>query len=98
MSVINQYPLLGNTLMKLFGKRISQKALDHFNLSAEKADRRLAMETGQPDFISAILRNGLSEKGDQNQENKWTMSRAEIHSNSWLYVTIICIDHCPARS
>ena len=85
MGAVNQFPLLATILHKhLIPKSLVQKSEDHFNLAAEKADRRLRMGTERPDFMSAILKNGLNEKGGQYQEDERIMSRAEIHSNAFV--------------
>ncbi len=86
MGVVNQFPSLNAVLMSLIPKSVIQKGLDHFNLGARKVDRRLEMGTERPDFLSAILKNGLSEKEGQYKEDERIMSRAEIHSNAFMYV------------
>lgn len=89
LNVLNQFPLLYSVLMKLIGKSIAESATDHFYISAEMADERLAMGSSRPDFISAMLKNGLSEEECKNQENKQVISRAEIHSNAFMYCTFL---------
>jgi hypothetical protein len=88
MGVVNQFPWLNALLMRLIPKSVVQKGLDHFNLGARKVDRRLEMGSERPDFISAILKNGLSEKEGQYEEDERIMSKAEIHSNGFMYVEI----------
>ncbi|KAL1969170.1 hypothetical protein VTN77DRAFT_424 [Rasamsonia byssochlamydoides] len=83
MGVVNQFPLLDAVLQKLIPRHIKQKALDHFNFGAAKVDRRLKMETDRPDFISALLQNGLSEEYGADQK---MLSREEIHSNAFILI------------
>lgn len=91
MGIVNQLPLLSTVVQRLIPQYIKQKLLDHFNLGAAKADRRLKMETDRPDFVSVLLQNGLSEQEDRNEEDrKMTMSRAELHSNAFMCVTSFC--------
>lgn len=86
MGAINQFPALNAVLQKMIPQSVIQKGVDHFNLGARRVDRRLEMGTGRPDFISAILKNGLSEKEGQYQEDAKVMSRAEIHSNAFILI------------
>lgn len=85
LGAINQFPLLANIFQKyLIPKSLAQKSDDHFNMTAEKVDRRLRMGSERPDFMSSILRNGLKETGGQYQEDKKIISTAEIHSNAFM--------------
>jgi cytochrome P450 len=88
MGAMNQFPLLNAVLTSMIPKSVIQKGLDHFNLGARKVDRRLELGTERPDFLSAILKNGLSEKEGQYEEDERIMSRAEIHSNAFMYVAV----------
>ena len=63
-----------------------------FNLTVEKADRRLLKGTERPDFMSAILKNGVDDGNEKLQKDKRMMTRHEIHANSTLYV------FCPISS
>ncbi|KAF2186550.1 benzoate 4-monooxygenase cytochrome P450 [Zopfia rhizophila CBS 207.26] len=81
-----QFPAFYAVLMRIIPKSILQKGIDHFNLSAEKVDKRLGMGTARPDFMSAMLKNGLSEKDGHYQENEKIMSRAELHSNAYILI------------
>lgn len=87
MGAAQQFPLLQKLLDRLVPKKVKQQSLDHFNLSAEKVDRRLEKGASRPDFMSAILRNGLSDKPDQHHGEDRVMSRAEIHSNAFMSVS-----------
>ena len=88
VGVVNQFPALAWALEKCIPAKVKQQGLDHFNLTAEKVDKRLEMgDTERPDFMSAMLKNGLIEKeGEQYQENEKVMSRAEIHSNAFIII------------
>ncbi|KAK5678023.1 hypothetical protein LTS12_029425, partial [Elasticomyces elasticus] len=56
-----------------------------FNLTVEKADRRLLKGTERPDFMSAILKNGIVEGNEMPKGDQRVMSRNEIHANAALY-------------
>lgn len=56
-----------------------------FNLTVEKADRRLLKGTERPDFMSAILKNGIVEGNEMPKGDQRVMSRHEIHANAALY-------------
>ena len=56
-----------------------------FNLTVEKADRRLLLGKERPDFMSAILKNGFVEGDVAPRADQKMMSRHEIHANSALY-------------
>ncbi|KAF2136205.1 uncharacterized protein K452DRAFT_322568 [Aplosporella prunicola CBS 121167] len=85
-NAVNQFPFWSALLGHCIPKRVRQGELDHFNLSAAKVDRRLKLGSERPDFISAMLKNGLTEgKGDY-RNGKLVMSRAEIHSNAFLLI------------
>ncbi|KAF2817316.1 benzoate 4-monooxygenase cytochrome P450 [Mytilinidion resinicola] len=86
LGAVNQYPAFSAVLQKMIPASIIQKGVDHFNLSARKVDRRLEMGAERPDFVSAILKNGLSEKEGQYAEAETIMTRAEIHSNAFILI------------
>jgi cytochrome P450 len=86
MGVANQFPFINAILQKLIPESIKQQGLDHFNLSAHKVDSRLRMLTDRPDFMSSLLKNGLSDSDKKNEEDVKTLSRAELHSNAFMYV------------
>jgi hypothetical protein len=60
--------------------------VEHFDLAARRVDRRLETKTTRPDFMSAILQNGLSESKEQDRYGPRMTTRAEIHSNAFMYV------------
>ena len=79
--------LLLDSLLKLFiPKETLRKAEEHFQLAAQKVDRRLEASITRPDFMSAILQNGVSERKGQYLDSERIMSRAEIHSNAFMFV------------
>ena len=84
--IAGQFPWAQKLLVTLIPPRLMQKAKDHFNLSARKADRRLASKTGRADFMSAILKGGLSEQPGLYRGTEKIMTRDEVHSNSLMLV------------
>lgn len=86
-AAVHQFPLIKSILMRMVPRSVMQKGLDHFKLTAEKVDKRLAMKSDRPDIISFALKNGLREGHSLLASDKEkTMSRAEIHSNAYVYV------------
>jgi cytochrome P450 len=81
-----QFPVFHKLLSALIPKRVKQKAVEHFELAARRVDRRLETKTTRSDFMSAILQNGLSESKEQDHDGPRMMTRAEIHSNAFMYV------------
>lgn len=84
--VAQQFPILQATLDALIPGEVKRKAVEHFDLAAQKVDRRLETNMARPDFMSAILQHGLSETKGQYNEGERIMSRAEIHSNAFMFV------------
>ncbi|KAJ6120171.1 hypothetical protein N7523_004451 [Penicillium sp. IBT 18751x] len=84
--VANQFPVLGRIFYALVPREVKRKAIEHFDLAAQKVDRRLETNMTRPDFISAILQNGLSESKGQYLDGGRIMSRAEIHSNAFILI------------
>ncbi|KAJ5766345.1 uncharacterized protein N7511_003961, partial [Penicillium nucicola] len=85
-TVFNQFPSIKRILDLLIPAEFKQKSQEHFDLTAQKVDRRLEKRMGRPDFISAILQNGLGDETGQHFESKRTMTRAEIHSNGFILI------------
>lgn len=85
IGAMNQFPTLKGLLRYLMPREVERVGREHFDLSAQKVDRRLEMSTARPDFMSAILQHGLSEKKGQYHESERIMTRAEIHSNGFMY-------------
>ncbi|KAJ5936704.1 hypothetical protein N7466_003154 [Penicillium verhagenii] len=85
--VVQQFSLLKIMLAALIPAEVKRKARAHFDLSAMKVDRRLDASTSRPDFMSAILQNGLSEDKGQYKDGEKIMSRAEIHANAFIHAT-----------
>ncbi|KAJ5974338.1 hypothetical protein N7481_011548 [Penicillium waksmanii] len=86
VGIAAQFPILKTILEALTPSKYTKQAEDHFNLTAEKVDRRLEANISRPDFISAILKNGLSEKKGPYCDGEKIMSRAEIHSNAFILI------------
>jgi hypothetical protein len=84
LNSVKQFPWLNSILTKMVPQSILQKGIDHFELSARKADRRIEMGANRADFMSGVLKNGFSEVHGPHVEKEKIMSRAEIHSNSYV--------------
>ncbi|KAJ6006631.1 hypothetical protein N7451_004575 [Penicillium sp. IBT 35674x] len=81
-----QFPILKAMLAALIPSEVTRKGKEHFELGAKKVDCRLEADTSRPDFMSAILQNGLSEAKGQYADGEKIMSRAEIHSNAFILI------------
>lgn len=95
MGIVNQFPWANTILQSMLPRSVIQKGLDHFNMAAEKVDRRLATETERSDFLSAILKHGLggtaekekameNEEFSQNRYENKKLTREEIHSDAFM--------------
>jgi hypothetical protein len=84
IGAVNQFPFLKGLLKYLVPREVERVSREHFDLSAQKVDQRLESNMTRPDFMSAILQNGLSEEKGQYLESERIMSRAEIHSNGFM--------------
>jgi cytochrome P450 len=84
----NQFPVLKGFLDLFIPREVKRVGQEHFDLSAQKVDRRLESNMARPDFMSAILQHGLSEEKGQYRESERIMTRAEIHSNGFMWVVI----------
>lgn len=80
----NQFPMLKGFLDLFIPREVKRVGQEHFDLSARKVDRRLESNIARPDFMSAILQHGLSEKKGQYRDSERIMTRAEIHSNGFM--------------
>jgi cytochrome P450 len=87
IGAVNQFPALKWLLDMLLPSEVKRVGEEHFQLSAQKADRRLDATLSRPDFMTAILQNGLSEEKGEYTGNERVMTRAEIHSNSFMWVS-----------
>lgn len=85
--VVQQFPVLRTLLEAFIPREVKRRAVEHFNLAAQKVDRRLETHMVRPDFMSAILQHGLSEAKGQYRDGGRIMSRAEIHSNAFMFVS-----------
>ena len=84
----NQFPMLKGFLELFIPREVKRVGQEHFDLSAQKVDRRLESNMARPDFMSAILQHGLSEEKGQYHESERIMTRAEIHSNGFMWVVV----------
>lgn len=84
IGVVNQFPMLKGLLDLFLPREVKRVGQEHFDLSAQKVDRRLESNMARPDFMSAILQHGLSEEKGQYRESERIMTRAEIHSNGFM--------------
>ncbi|KAJ0425151.1 sterigmatocystin biosynthesis P450 monooxygenase stcL [Aspergillus carlsbadensis] len=79
--VINQFTLLRKMQEVFLPEKLRKQMLQHLDYSSEKADRRLKKGTARPDFMSALLKQGLSDAEGNFVENPALMSHDEIHQN-----------------
>jgi cytochrome P450 len=86
IGAVAQWPMLNALLKMLIPKSFMQEGIDHFNLSAAKADRRIMMGADKYDFMSGMMRNDIRETHGPHLKNSKQMSRAEIHSNAYMLV------------
>jgi hypothetical protein len=91
--IMRSFPLLHSILEKMTPASMLQKAKDHAAMTAEWTDRRLKDgDNGRPDFVSLILRDGISGEGGKGVEegllNRGQMSVlgvSELSGESWAY-------------
>lgn len=74
---LKYYPIFGKLIHSMLSKDSVQKFPSHKKMSAEKAMRRMEMDTDRPDFMSYIMKNNDTEKG---------MSTREIQENASLLI------------
>lgn len=72
-----QYPLTKPLLAYILPKFLGNSAAAHRKYSADKADRRMQLQTDRPDFMSYILKHNETEKG---------MSPAEIREGASVFI------------
>ncbi|CAI7589384.1 unnamed protein product [Penicillium glandicola] len=82
----NQFPMLKGLLDLFIPAEVKRVGREHFDLTAQKVDRRLETSMARSDFMSAILQHGLSEEKGQYRESERIMTRAEIHSNGFILI------------
>lgn len=70
------YPLLEMLIRKAMPKRLIRKRLEHYQLSKDLVDKRLANRSSRPDFLHYIMRYN-DERG---------METSEIHTNAALLI------------
>lgn len=82
---VKSYPELEWLLMKMVPRSLLRKQMHHFNLTAAKVDRRIAMGAEKPDLMSGVLKNGFSEKhGQKRPQKEDVLSRDELHANAYM--------------
>ncbi|KAJ5627622.1 sterigmatocystin biosynthesis P450 monooxygenase stcL [Penicillium lividum] len=86
VAVMNQFSLIWRISELILPEYLREQMLRAINVTAEKADRRLKKGTTRPDFMSALLKHGLTEEKIHLMKDHpaTIMTRAEIHSNSML--------------
>ena len=97
LSAIRHFPFLTMLQEAFTPESFRRKLRESFNLTVEKADRRLLKGTDRPDFMSAILKNGIiGEIENEKSEDKKNrmMTRHEIHANSTLCVFLQSFPEC----
>lgn len=77
ISELRKYPPIGHLLLLLIPQSIKNELLHHRQLSAEKAERRMATKTDRPDFMTYILKYNETEKG---------MTAEEIKANAGVLI------------
>lgn len=88
LSAIRHFGLLTMLQEACTPESFRRQMKNSYNLTVEKADRRLLKGTARPDFMSAILKNGFIDGNEKPQDDERVMSRHEIHANSTLYVFV----------
>ncbi|CAG8400839.1 unnamed protein product [Penicillium salamii] len=86
IGVVNQFPALKGLLNRLLPGDVKRVGQEHFELTAQKVDKLLEANISRSDFLSAMLQNGLSEQMGQYDAGERIMTRAEIHSNGFMYL------------
>ncbi|KAF2704712.1 benzoate 4-monooxygenase cytochrome P450 [Pleomassaria siparia CBS 279.74] len=74
ISSINQYPPFHKLLRYIIPKNIMQRTLDHRSMSAEKAQKRLALEIDRPDFVTPAKKFGDQKNAISDKEWEINMS------------------------
>ncbi|KAJ5933979.1 sterigmatocystin biosynthesis P450 monooxygenase stcL [Penicillium verhagenii] len=88
LSVMNRFTLFSRMNQLLLPEYLREQMMKNTSLSREKADRRLRKGTRRPDFMSALLKHGLSDEKSQFTENQSIMSLTEIHANFIRRITL----------
>jgi cytochrome P450 len=90
VSEARKYPPFGPLLLLFIPKSVRNTLQHHKELATEKVERRMAIETDRPDFMTYILKQKDAESG---------MTRGEIHENANILIiagseTVISSDGC----
>jgi hypothetical protein len=84
VGVINQFRILRILQKAVLPTALRKQMLKHVSYSIEKTERRLKKGTNRPDFLSAVLRQGLVDSHDNYIENQAIMTREEVDLDSAL--------------
>ncbi|KAJ4299637.1 hypothetical protein N0V90_004883 [Kalmusia sp. IMI 367209] len=71
--------------MTMIPAGVIQQQRDHFNLSVEKADRRIELGAEKMNLMSSALNNGVSDAHGPHVAEK-RLGRGDIHSNAYMQV------------
>jgi cytochrome P450 len=69
IATVNLYPPLNKALRYILPQKLIQRQMDHRAMSAAKAQKRLAMATDRPDFVTPV--------------KKYSDKKASIHPDEW---------------
>jgi len=78
LGACNRFTILRNLLPYLIPKYILRMIDDHWTATTENVNRRLELGSDRPDFMSPIVKHNDREKGG--------LTKAEIYSNSSLFI------------
>ncbi|KAJ5085466.1 hypothetical protein N7532_010237 [Penicillium argentinense] len=81
-----QFPVLQALLEAVIPNSAAEKAHEHFRLAVNKVNQRVETHILRSDFMSAILKSGLSDTKDNLHEEEQKMSRSELHSNAYILI------------
>jgi cytochrome P450 len=87
-TILSDFPIVDKLLPLLLPKKMKQIMLDHLELGMQKVDRRMSKGITRPDFMSAILQNGVQEQNGLYDKGKRVMTKEEIYANAVLLVDI----------
>ena len=69
---VNQYPPVDKLLRYIIPKRILQRNIDHRAMSAAKAQKRIALESDRPDWVTPTKK--YSDQKDPFTEQEWAIN------------------------
>ncbi|OJJ94721.1 hypothetical protein ASPACDRAFT_37352 [Aspergillus aculeatus ATCC 16872] len=88
LSAIRHFPVLAMLQEVCTPAWFRRQIMQNFELSAEKAERRMTLGADRVDFMSAMIKNGLEDDSPHTQDEKrvMRMSRHEVHANSTFII------------